>query len=169
MVARTLIVQRNAVGIWPSSVSALCGFSGIDMFATGAHHCDRTTFVDQRIDARIITDDYNALVVLAHEAGHGVQEAHGVPVVATSLSADHRGIRNLELSADCYSGAAIRWLVDSHVINVVNAPAWTMTALYRHLPNDPGHGSGTERGAAFRSGYDGGRTACSAVIGSPVF
>lgn len=112
------------------------------------------------------------VVVLAHEIGHAVQSRLGVDEAAARDPAAYPTIL-LEAMADCYTGVAVRHLVDDPAPGLSVGPAERDAALRTLVGfRDPlgvaagdegAHGNAFDRVSAFRAGYDDGAARCAGM------
>ncbi len=157
VVAQTVAVAPGAFGVWRSSTTGgVCGFTPVLL---GMHHCDRTTFVNFRLDRRLIEARDLAFTVLAHESAHGVQERRGKDPVAATLTNDVPAMLPLEQQADCWAGAALAWAVRRGHFGPQALPR--ARALFRSGGQaGSGHGSPEARDRQLTTGYANGPSAC---------
>lgn len=157
VVAQTVAVSPGAFGLWPSATTGgVCGFAPVLL---GMHHCDRTTFVNFRLDRRLIEARDLAFTVFAHESAHGVQERRGKDPVAATLTNDVPAMLPLEQQADCWGGAALAWAVRRGHFGPQALPR--ARALFRSGGRaGSGHGSPDARDHQLTVGYANGPSAC---------
>lgn len=169
LVAATVLQATTTVGAWHSSTTGgICGYSTVAPVRFGMHHCDRTTFVVPSLDGKILASDDTAIVALAHESGHAVQERAGFDPVAVTLANDAAGMLPLEQSADCWAGMALRWYIDR---GMRSPAALTHGRALMVLigSRDTGHGTSAQRVAAFDAGYFSGAASCDRLLGRRAF
>lgn len=163
VVVRTVIQQPMTVGAWRSGTTgALCGYTTVAPLRFGMHHCDRTTFVVPSLDGAVLETDVTTITALAHESGHGVQERLGFDPVTTTLRGDSARLLPLEQHADCWAGAAVSWYIAQSMLpSAARGPART---LLSRLGSPDGHGTSTQRVAAFDAGFARGASWCGRLL-----
>ena len=165
VVLQTVIMAPFTAGAWRSSTTGgVCGFGRVGTASLGVHHCDRITFIDPTASKELLRDNVAATVVLAHEAGHGMQENAGIDPVAATLSGDTSRVKPLELSADCAAGVATAWLVSRRLLPE-SAPERGRVLMRSAGSRDAAHGTSSERAQSFEAGLIGGTTECERIAG----
>jgi len=108
------------------------------------------------------------VLAVAHEVGHHISNLRGMYI---ALAAELITIRELELQADCYSGAWAAWAAGGPLLGDrgVEGPVRALMALadertdLRWL-NAALHGTFEQRVDAFLLGRDGGNSACADIF-----
>ncbi|MFT3659875.1 MAG: hypothetical protein QM809_00325 [Gordonia sp. (in: high G+C Gram-positive bacteria)] len=113
-----------------------------------------------------MTNDARATVVLLHESGHGMQERAGIDPVTPSLLGSAEQLKPLELSADCWAGVGIAYLIKNRDLP---PGALRQARSVFVMSGDAVHGNAFERGTSFTAGYRRGPAACNEIVGRPVF
>lgn len=171
VVSSTVFAPNWTFGVWQSETTGgICGYVELGGFGFGMHHCDGISFVSITSDPSMITSVNAAIVALAHESGHGMQERAGIdPVVTTLVNPKGAQLFPLEQSSDCWAGAAFKWYVQQGMRTM--SDKYDATAFVRSVgqEGDKGHGSPDQREAAFNNGFNNGSGACNTYVDSVVF
>lgn len=153
---------------------------GLATSAVGPHYCplDETIYLDETFFDTLVqlggsNGDVAQAYVIAHEAGHHVQNIVGTmddvqKNPAYARTGDNSLSVRLELQADCYAGAWAHSLSSKNVLNpgeiteaIQSAEAVGDDRIQRDSggsinPETWTHGSSTERVNAFNTGYQSG-------------
>jgi predicted metalloprotease len=112
--------------------------------------------------------DVAAILAVAHVVGHHVSNLRGLYI---ALAAELITIREMELQADCYSGAWAAWAVGGPLLEDrgVEGPVRALMALGDERTdlrwfNAVLHGTSEQRVNAFLLGRDGGNSACADIF-----
>ncbi|WLP90208.1 hypothetical protein [Gordonia sp. NB41Y] len=168
VVEATVVTRPDAAGVYPSrTTDGVCVYANTAPLAIGLHHCDRYTFVVPRTDRELVSDDVDAIVLLAHESAHGFQEKAGLMPVETSAIRDTRRMLPLERSADCWSGAATAWYIEQDMLDDDAVDGGR--ELMRSIGGSAGHGNADAREQAYLTGFEGGSGACNTILGRDAF
>ncbi len=127
---------------------------------SGHHYCDSdsTIYLDTSFsnptsfgDLWSGGDDFAIVTILAHEWGHHIQHLTGAYTGVASQE-------QLELQADCYSGAFAGYARERGWLDPGDLDQGLTISLQS---GDSDHGSGTQRADSFTNGYLGGVSSCS--------
>ncbi len=169
VVKETVLVGRPSAGVWlRPDLRVRCGFSSVPgVFVTSMHHCDGITFVDlnELLDRTVMSRKVWAIVVMAHESAHGMQERAGIDPVMPTIMSNKAAMFPLEQSADCWAGMAMRWYIQRGMLPSSARADGQFLMRGIGVEGERGHGSPGQRQAAFDAGYDRGAPACSAIVG----
>lgn len=172
VVEATVTAPSLSLGLWPSATTGgVCGFVEVGGIGFGMHHCDRVSFVSAASDPHMVTSKIAGIVALSHESGHGMQEKAGLDPVATTLqNTSGPQLFPYEQSSDCWAGAAFSWYIQQGMLSGNDVPAAMAFIASIGIEGEAGHGSPSQRQAAFNNGLNGGSAACNAYFpGQHVF
>lgn len=171
VVRETVKVPVPGLGVWINQRgNSICGYAHVaDVMVLGAHHCDRTTFIDTSVQREFMDTDVRATALLIHESGHGVQEAKGLDLAIPSLTGDAKKQKPMELSADCWSGVGVKNLIGRG--KLPSSAHRKARQVFADIgdPRDTLHGTSAERSGAFEAGYQNGVGACNKIAGQNIF
>lgn len=169
---------RNSIGAPNPGYSYVTGiggtiipFCGYAFFIT--LYCDENVrfgqmTLDDVLKQRIVHPQLYAAFLGAHESAHHSQTVVGGKHLTDTFYTSEG--KPDELQADCFGGAAIRYLMQQGIFSYEDAQA--MTAMLERAPPLWTHGSGQERNNAFWIGFNAPSVAVcigGAFIGTPLF
>lgn len=153
---------------YSESIAIPCGATRL----WDAHYCPRNEGIYYHRglldELRREAGDVAAVLAVAHEIGHHVSNLRGLYI---ALAAQYLTIREIELQADCYSGAWAAWAAGGPLLKErdVEVSARALMALGDERTdlrwfNEALHGTSDQRVAAFLLGRDGGNLACADIF-----
>lgn len=143
----------NRVQSYDTRIRTACGRAVPD----NAFYCRSSHSIYYSIN--LLTEEFTdigdaaPIVIVAHEWGHAIQSLRGALRRSQSVS-------QLELQADCFSGAYVRDATSRGLFD--DSDAQEARDMYAELRASRNHGTPKQRLASFENGFTGGVDACIA-------